>query len=749
MGTTRRLGLLPALVLAWSAVAAAPPATSAVVFAYDLQLPIGLAVSGTVTDDDGDPVAAASVGICLAPDDCFHRSTQTAADGTWTIRGVDPGIYYVVALAPEGENLLRVAIGGQAGGTTDPALAEPVEVTTDVTGLALAMPSGLRITGTVRSPEGDPVPGVNLHPSCDTNGGSAIASGADGSYQAVGLPPSSTCQLQVEPPGGSDFPRGYASGGTVQADYGGTEYQVADADLTGQDITLIRGRTISGHLTGTSGGVSVSAIGDRGSDEFRVEAGGSFAVRALWPGTYWLIFAVTQVGPFDSQFPYGLYDGDGVPLAPQDAPGVTVDVTAGNVTGLAPVLPVLPSISGTVRDAGGPVAGAIVTFNNDQLGAGAVTTTADGTYRALNLPPAGFVISAGAGRHVQAYVTAGGSTIHEASATPVVVADKDVNGVDLLLPLGGSLGGVITGPDGEPVVGAHVSAAPVSGGISMLGPGGDETDASGAYQLGGLAAGDYRLHVTPAENSAYVAGYWSTTGFTPDFASATLVHVAGDVTAPTAAAPKVGYTAGAQLARSTGPVHVGWTGSDAGSGIDHYAVQQSTNGGAWMTVAAPRTPSLERNLAPSSAATHRFRVRAFDKAGNVSAWAYGPTFRTLRIQQSSSAVAYRGRWSTATSSSASGGTHRWTRSRSASASFTFSGRAVGWVAVKAPGYGKAKVYIDGAYAATVNLAATSASHRRIVFSRAWTSTGTHTIRIICQATSGHPKVAVDAFVVLR
>jgi hypothetical protein len=74
---------------------------------------------------------------------------------------------------------------------------------------------------------------------------------------------------------------------------------------------------------------------------------------------------------------------------------------------------------------------------------------------------------------------------------------------------------------------------------------------------------------------------------------------------------------------------------------------------------------------------------------------------------------------------------------------------VGWVAVKAPGYGKAKVYVDGAYAATVNLAATSASHRRIVFSRAWTSTGTHKIRVICQATSGRPKVAVDAFVVLR
>lgn len=745
----RRISLIAALALAWSAVAAPPPPAAAVVAGYDLQLPIGLALSGTVTDDDGDPVAGASVGICRAPDDCFLRDTRTAADGSWTVRGVESGSYYVVALPPDGENVLRVAIGGQPGGTTDPALAEPVDVTADVTGLALAMPSGLRITGTARSPEGDPVSGVSVHPSCDTSAGSAVVSDAGGAFQVVGLPPGSTCGLFVATPEDGDYPSGSVADGVVQPESGGTQYYVADSDLGGQDITLVRGRVISGHLVGATSGISVSAIDGWGSREFPVGAGGDFTIRALWPGTYRLLFTPSQASPFDSQFPYGLYDGDGATLAPQDAAGLTLDVTSVDSTGLAPVLPDLPSISGTIRDSNGPIAGAVVSLTNDQVGACSVTTGVDGTYRALNLPPAGFLVTAGAAHHVQAYATAGGSTVSEAAATPVVIAGADVGGVNVTLPLGASLHGVITGPSGEPVVGATVSAAPLSGGVSMLGPGGADTGPDGVYDLGGLAPADYRLFVSPPENGGYLSGYWSSEGFTSDYASATPINVAGDVSAPTVSVPTASFVVGRQLSSSAVPVHVAWTGSDAGSGVDHHVIQQSTNGKAWVTVAVPVTPSLDRGLAPSSTTTYRFRVRAFDKAGNVSAWAYGPTFKTLRIQQSSGTVVYRATWSTATSSSASGGSYRWARTRGASATFRFSGRAVGWVAVKAPGYGKAKVYVDGVHVATVDLAATSASHRRIVYSKRWPTTGTHTIRVVCQATSGRPRVDVDAFVVLR
>ena len=39
--------------------------------------------------------------------------------------------------------------------------------------------------------------------------------------------------------------------------------------------------------------------------------------------------------------------------------------------------------------------------------------------------------------------------------------------------------------------------------------------------------------------------------------------------------------------------------------------------------------------------------------------------------------------------------------------------------------------------------------RRVIFQRAWGSVGTHTIKVVPVGTAGHPRVDIDAFVVLR
>lgn len=147
--------------------------------------------------------------------------------------------------------------------------------------------------------------------------------------------------------------------------------------------------------------------------------------------------------------------------------------------------------------------------------------------------------------------------------------------------------------------------------------------------------------------------------------------------------------------------------------------------------------------------TYRLRVRSVDRSGNRSAWAYGPTFRVRLTQESDAALSYAGSWSTGSSAFDSGGRHRTTNRSGASVSYTFTGRSVAWVADRSPSLGKAKVYVDGVLRATVDLGSSSTAWRQVVYGRTWTSSGRHTIRIVCAGTSGRPRIDLDAFVVLR
>lgn len=217
--------------------------------------------------------------------------------------------------------------------------------------------------------------------------------------------------------------------------------------------------------------------------------------------------------------------------------------------------------------------------------------------------------------------------------------------------------------------------------------------------------------------------------------------------APTTTAP-VETIAGGTL-DDTVPVTLSWTGRDVGWGIGSYRLQQSTDGGTWRSLAlpTPRTTTLTRRLAPGH--TYRFRVRATDKAGNVGAWRYGPSFRPRVTQETSSHIVYRRTWSALTEPTASGGGLRQTISPLATATYAFTGRDVAWVAPRGPGLGRARVFVDGLLVRTIDLLAATDAPRRIVFRRHWAAAASHTIRIVVEGTAGRPLVDLDAFVVLR
>ena len=86
------------------------------------------------------------------------------------------------------------------------------------------------------------------------------------------------------------------------------------------------------------------------------------------------------------------------------------------------------------------------------------------------------------------------------------------------------------------------------------------------------------------------------------------------------------------------------------------------------------------------------------------------------------------------------------RSSSARATYRFTGRELTWITAKGSSRGKARVYIDGVLVSTVNLHAGSTHYRRVVFRRAWSTSGAHTITI---RPVGNGRVDVDGFEVLR
>ena len=238
---------------------------------------------------------------------------------------------------------------------------------------------------------------------------------------------------------------------------------------------------------------------------------------------------------------------------------------------------------------------------------------------------------------------------------------------------------------------------------------------------------------------------WDAVGNGPGTASRTWTV---DTVPPTAGAPSVVVVPGSTMGTNTVAVRVAWSGADSRSGIVSSQLEQRIDGGAWMTVAgAVHGFSATRGLAPGHA--YAFRVTTRDGAGHQSLPATGATVKVIVAPETSTAIAYSGPWGTLNATSFMGGRERYARSSSSRATFTFVGREVSWVATRGATRGRAQVWIDGTYRATVNLSAATTATRRVVYRMTWSAAGLHRIQIRVLGTAGHPLVEIDSFAILR
>ncbi|MFJ7194567.1 MULTISPECIES: N-acetylmuramoyl-L-alanine amidase [unclassified Streptomyces] len=157
----------------------------------------------------------------------------------------------------------------------------------------------------------------------------------------------------------------------------------------------------------------------------------------------------------------------------------------------------------------------------------------------------------------------------------------------------------------------------------------------------------------------------------------------------------------------------------------------------------PTTTSASHTARSGVATT--WSMKAYDQAGNTATASVAGT--PVIVQESSAAKS--GSWTTRSSSSYLGGKSYSSTSKGASLSWTFTGRSVALVASRANTSGQAYVYVDGVKVSTVDLKSSTTKYRDALWTKSWSSSAKHTVKIVVVATSGRPTVTTDGIVYLK
>ncbi|MCW3843819.1 N-acetylmuramoyl-L-alanine amidase [Micromonospora yasonensis] len=209
--------------------------------------------------------------------------------------------------------------------------------------------------------------------------------------------------------------------------------------------------------------------------------------------------------------------------------------------------------------------------------------------------------------------------------------------------------------------------------------------------------------------------------------------VVGDPTAPTfSAKPEVGLRGGTVNSTSV-PVTLSWRAADNAALRAVYLTAPSA------ITYGPTTTSASVLAKPGVATT--WSMKALDWAGNS---ATASNSRTPMLFPESSA-SRTGTWSTTYNTAHLGGKALTSTAKGATMKLSFTGRSVSFIATRSSTSGQVYVYLDGVKVATVDLKASSTAYRQAVWTKSWSTSGAHTIKIVVVGTSGRPRVTTDGF----
>ncbi|MET8801369.1 peptidoglycan recognition protein [Streptomyces sp. NPDC004546] len=215
------------------------------------------------------------------------------------------------------------------------------------------------------------------------------------------------------------------------------------------------------------------------------------------------------------------------------------------------------------------------------------------------------------------------------------------------------------------------------------------------------------------------------------------VNVVAETTAPTfTTTPNLSLRTGT-VNTSAVPVTLGW------KATDNAALQSVKLLSPATATFGPTTTSSSRTAASGTAAT--WSVRAYDYAGNYRT--SSPSYTPVILQETSAVKS--GSWTTRSSTSYLGGKSYSSGSKGASLTWTFTGRSASWVVSRASSSGQAYVYVDGVKVSTVDLKSSTTLYRQAIWTKTWSSSAKHTVKIVVVATSGRPTITTDGLVYIK
>jgi hypothetical protein len=222
-----------------------------------------------------------------------------------------------------------------------------------------------------------------------------------------------------------------------------------------------------------------------------------------------------------------------------------------------------------------------------------------------------------------------------------------------------------------------------------------------------------------------------------------------DTTGPTALPISGHRISTGTIVGSTVSTVIAWpAASDDLTGVSSYVIRRRIGTGSWSVIAGTVT-SRSLSVAMTVGTATQFAVAGRDGVGNIGTQAVSPAVTATLYQERTSLARYSGRWSDTTSSTASHRNLRTSTQAGAWVEFKRDAKSIAIVGRQGPTSGKAKVYVDGVYAATIDLYRSTSRSRVVLFSRTWSASGVHTMKLFVSGTPGRPRVDIDAFAVLR
>ncbi|MBC7590211.1 MAG: carboxypeptidase regulatory-like domain-containing protein, partial [Salinibacterium sp.] len=451
----------------------------------NISLQPGATISGTVTSSG---IPATKLGNVSVSANSFqmvggYGFATTSLDGTYSITGLTPGTYSLQFTANDG-GLNYVS----------KSISVTVSIGQSLAAQDVSLDQGATISGSVTSAGSPPVSLANISVSAFSvdlqgMGGYGYATtDSNGSYTLSGLAPGAYSVQFTGNASGLNFVSRSISA-TVSA----------AQSLSGQDVTLEPGATVAGRVSSAASpstslaGVYVSAYatttdteGVRGYGSATTDSNGDYTITGLPAGTYTIDFYPGAGGLNYAR------QSTTIPVSSQQSVvGQDVSLEAG------------ATISGTVKSTGSPIktlANISVSAFGDQSGSGfgSAMTDANGSYTITGLAAGAYSVQFAdySSAPVEAYARQWWrSSVTNSSATPVTVfAGEERLGIDAGLAEGANISGQVNTIDRVGVL-AYIwdVSSSVEDYLDVV-----YVDPSGAYTLGGLPVGEFKIGFTDA-----------------------------------------------------------------------------------------------------------------------------------------------------------------------------------------------------------------------------------------------------------